>query len=35
MGTGPGAPARTSFDSLAKSIYTLSDRGGDQFSYAQ
>jgi hypothetical protein len=35
MDTGPGMLARTTFDSLAKSIYTLSDEGKDQFLYAQ
>ncbi len=30
-----GTLAKTSFDSLAKSIYTLSDEGKDQFLYAQ
>jgi len=35
MDTGLGTLAKTSFDSLAKSIYTLSDEGKDQFLYAQ
>ena len=35
MDTGLGTLAMTSFDSLAKSIYTLSDEGEDQFLYAQ
>jgi hypothetical protein len=29
-----GTLAKTSFDSLAKTIYTLSDEGQDQFWYA-
>jgi hypothetical protein len=35
MDAGLGTLAKTSFDSLAKSIYTLSDEGKDQFLYAQ
>jgi hypothetical protein len=35
MDTGLGTLAKTSFDSKAKSIYTLSDEGKDQFLYAQ
>jgi hypothetical protein len=35
METGLGALAKTSFDSLAKSIYTLLDEGEDRFLYAQ
>jgi len=35
MDTGLGTLAKTSFDSLAKSIYTLSDERKDQFLYAQ
>jgi hypothetical protein len=35
MGAGLCALAKTSFDSLAKSIYTLSDERKDQFLYAQ
>jgi hypothetical protein len=34
MDTGPGMLAKTTFDSLSKSIYTLSDEGKDQFLYA-
>jgi hypothetical protein len=33
--TGLGTLAKTSFDSLAKTIYTMSDEGEDQFLYAQ
>jgi hypothetical protein len=33
--TGLGTLAKTSFDSLAESIYTLSDEGNDQFVYAR
>jgi hypothetical protein len=35
MGAGLCTLAKTSFDSLAKSIYTLSDERKDQFLYAQ
>ncbi len=35
MDAGLGTLAKTSFDSLAKSIYTLSDERKDQFLYAQ
>jgi hypothetical protein len=35
MDTGLGTLAKTSFDSLTKSIYTLPDEGKDQFLYAQ
>jgi hypothetical protein len=35
MDTGLGTLAKTSFDSLAKSTYTLPDEGKDQFLYAQ
>ena len=35
MDAGLGTLAKTSFDSPAKSIYTLSDEGKDQFLYAQ
>jgi hypothetical protein len=35
MDTGLGTLAKTSLDNLAKSIYTLSDEGKDQFLYAQ
>jgi hypothetical protein len=35
MDAGLGRLAKTSFDSLAKSIYTLSDEGKDQFLQAQ
>jgi thiazole synthase ThiGH ThiG subunit len=34
MDTGLGTLAKTTFDSLAKSIYTWSDEGKDQFLYA-
>jgi hypothetical protein len=33
--TGLGTLAETSFDSLARTIYTMSDEGEDQFLYAQ
>jgi hypothetical protein len=35
MDTGLGTLAKTSFDSFAKSIYTPSNEGKDQFLYAQ
>jgi hypothetical protein len=35
LDTGLGTLAKTSFDSLAKTIYTMSDEGKDQFLYAQ
>ena len=35
IGLATGTLAKTSFDSLAKTIYTLSDEGEDQFLYAQ
>ena len=35
MDAGLGTLAKTSFDSLAKSTYTLPDEGKDQFLYAQ
>jgi hypothetical protein len=35
LDTGLGTLAKTSFDSLAKTIYTLSDEGQDRFWYAQ
>lgn len=35
MDTGLGTPAKTTFDSLTKSIYTWSDEGKDQFLYTQ
>ena len=35
MDTGLGTLAKTSFDSLAKSIYTLSDEGKALFLYAR
>jgi len=35
MDTGLGTPAKTTFDSLTKSIYTWSDEGKDQFLYTK
>jgi hypothetical protein len=35
MNIGLGMLTKTTFDSLAKSVYTLSDEGKDQFLYAQ
>jgi hypothetical protein len=35
LATGLGTLAGTSLDSLAKSTYTLSDEGNDQFLYPQ
>ena len=34
LGTGPRTRVKTSFDSLAKCIYTWLDEGKDQFPFA-